>query len=166
MGTASFPRLYGLSIDYLVAADIVIRAKDEESGKWVAKKVTATIYNEYRELMWGIRGGGGGQFGVICRLYFNKDTLPDAPDYVYVTTLTWTWKDKDGNVIISRNQWNEILEFYEVFLTSQEPDMWQSFSILHATHMDADAMNLAVIGVSAAVDDDLGVLSQDLIGFR
>ncbi len=83
-GYGLFSRQYGLSIDHLSAVDIVVKKNSSSSPELIT--VTAP---SYPDLLWAVRGGGGGNFGVITRYYF--DTLPTAPTKLYTNALTIPW---------------------------------------------------------------------------
>jgi FAD/FMN-containing dehydrogenase len=66
-GVGYLSRKYGLTIDHLLAADVV--TADGEL-------LTATV-NDHSDLFWAIRGGGG-NFGVVTRLQFGLIDLPSV----------------------------------------------------------------------------------------
>lgn len=139
-GYGVLSRLMGLSIDYLTAVDIVVVQNS------TPQLITCTE-NVHSDLFWAVRGGGGGQFGIITRYYFATETLPDAPSYVFTTTYSWDWTDTDGNVILSQDQFNGIVNtFFFGQYCNQSGVTNDIFGILHGTHMDAGAMNLVDIG--------------------
>ena len=74
-GLGILGRRHGLTCDQLVAAEVVLAD---------GRVVTCDEKRE-RDLFWALRGAGGGQFGVACRLELR--TLP-APR---VTTLDLVW---------------------------------------------------------------------------
>lgn len=59
-------RKFGQSVDHLIAAEVVLA-----SGEVVFADET----NEYRDLLWGLRGGGG-NFGVVTKFVFSTVELP------------------------------------------------------------------------------------------
>ena len=65
-------RRYGLTCDALQSADIV-------TADGQLRHCSAT---EHPDLFWALRGGGGGQFGIVTRLQFQ--TFPTAPIRNYI----------------------------------------------------------------------------------
>ncbi len=92
-GVGWFVRLWGLAIDSLVSAEVVLADR---------RVVTASATSE-PDLFWAIRGGGG-NFGVVTRFTFRAHPLPDgvvsgaidlAPDADLATVFT-VWRDSLG----------------------------------------------------------------------
>ncbi|KAF4660289.1 hypothetical protein FOZ61_004116 [Perkinsus olseni] len=57
---------YGVTADRLVSADVVVYNDSTEKFQLV----TATAYNEYSDLLFALRGGMGGNYGVIVTLRY------------------------------------------------------------------------------------------------
>ncbi|KAF4687815.1 hypothetical protein FOZ60_003484 [Perkinsus olseni] len=57
---------YGIGADRLVAADVVVYDKTQKAFK----VVKATPTNEYADLLFAIRGGMGGNYGVVVNFYY------------------------------------------------------------------------------------------------
>jgi FAD/FMN-containing dehydrogenase len=72
MGLAG--RAFGLTCDHLAGAQIVT-----PDGR---------LREADRELLWGLRGGGGGNFGIVTRFDFKVRPLPGAASYFFVS---WPW---------------------------------------------------------------------------
>ncbi len=70
----------GLTCDSLLASEIVLAN---------GKLITATADNEYRDLFWGLCGGGGGNFGVNTSFTFK---LHDVQQDVTIFNLLWPGK--------------------------------------------------------------------------
>jgi FAD/FMN-containing dehydrogenase len=72
-------RKYGLTCDNLVEATVVLA-----DG-------TAVVANKTRnpDLYWALRGGGGGNFGIVTRLVFRTHPVGQVSTYA----LEWAWSD-------------------------------------------------------------------------
>lgn len=70
----------GLTCDALDSTDVVLAN---------GKLITAAASNEYCDLFWGLRGGGGGNFGVNTAFTFNLHEVGR------VTTFSITWPAMD-----------------------------------------------------------------------
>lgn len=81
-------RKKGMTCDNILAVEIVI-----PNGEIVIARAD----NEYKDLFWAIRGGGGGNFGVITKYLFQLTPLPPA-----MTTFSLRWKrDKMYDVALA-----------------------------------------------------------------
>ena len=81
-GYVMLSRFHGLTIDHLTGVDIVAFP----SG---LPKLVHCSLTENPDLFWAIRGGGGGNFGIITKYYF-KDP-PRAPEFMYTSAITINW---------------------------------------------------------------------------
>ncbi len=90
-GYGPLSRLYGLTVDYLHAVEVVIVTS---SGR--AKAITvsrdATDPDE-QDLIWGHLGGGGGNFGIVTKFWFRDP--PPAPTDAYLLSFAWDWSTFD-----------------------------------------------------------------------
>ena len=77
VGLAS--RKYGLTCDNLVEATVVLA---DGSG------VVANAH-QHPDLYWALRGGGGGNFGIVTRLVFRTHPVAQVATYA----LEWPWSD-------------------------------------------------------------------------
>ncbi|MEM8638718.1 MAG: BBE domain-containing protein [Cyanobacteria bacterium P01_G01_bin.54] len=137
-GYGVLSRLYGLSIDYLTAVDIVVG--DRRQGARLIRQCSAT---HEPELFWAVRGGGGGQFGIITRYYFGLNTLPNAPTYIYIHALGWDWQQ--GGSTLSETTFSAILDYFQDTYARQEKSTWNTFGIFAGNHRDAGTLNLSAI---------------------
>ncbi len=97
-GVGWMTRPHGLSIDNLVAADVVTA-----DGQVVHASET-----ENPDLLWGLRGGGG-NFGIVTSFEFRAHPLP-SPLYA-------------GVVIHTRDQWADALRFYASWVAGIPDDL-------------------------------------------
>jgi hypothetical protein len=153
-GYGVLSRLYGLSIDYLTAVDIVVG--DRAQG---ARMITKCSRNHESELFWAVRGGGGGQFGIITRYYFSLAGLPDSPAYIYIHSFGcdwrpepkrksfWPWRRSQPNPLISESQFSDFFNCFQNHYTAQAESTWNVFGIFHGNHMDAGNLSVSSIVV-------------------
>ena len=80
-GIGYLTRRYGLTIDSLLAADVVLA-----DGTFVVASA-----DENRDLFWAIRGGGG-NFGVVTSFLYQAHPV----DTVYAGPMLWELKDADA----------------------------------------------------------------------
>ncbi len=86
-------RKYGLTCDSVTDIELVLAS---------GKKVIANNKNEYADLFKALKGGGGGNFGVVIRFKFNLVSILPV-----VTTFGFGWeKPKDVKGVVTR--WAEL----------------------------------------------------------
>jgi FAD/FMN-containing dehydrogenase len=94
-------RQLGLAADYLHAVEVVTVDVDGHAGSVVA---TRDPSDPNHELWWGLTGAGGGNFGVVTRLWFRSPgaaagapgtLLPRAPQSIATFRAEWSWGDTD-----------------------------------------------------------------------
>jgi hypothetical protein len=78
-GVGFLARKFGLTCDNLLEATVVLA-----DG-------TAVVANAHRhpDLYWALRGGGGGNFGIVTRLVFRTRPVGEVATY----SLAWRWSD-------------------------------------------------------------------------
>jgi FAD/FMN-containing dehydrogenase len=81
-GITAIQRTAGLISDNIMAATIV-----DANGK-----ILRVSENENPDLLWAIRGGGGGNFGIITSYTF---TIRPAPFQVGIFEIIWPWEQLD-----------------------------------------------------------------------
>jgi aclacinomycin oxidase len=90
-------RQLGLAADHLHAVEVVT-----VDGDGTARAVVATreATDPHRDLWWAHTGGGGGNFGVVSRVWFRSpgaagavpaEILPRAPESVTTLRAEWSW---------------------------------------------------------------------------
>jgi FAD/FMN-containing dehydrogenase len=89
-GIGLLGRSHGLTCDNLLAAEVVLAD---------GRTVTCSA-DQDADLHWALRGAGGGQFGVVTRLWFSPLTAPVATRF----HLTWSREDAIG-VIDAWQRW-------------------------------------------------------------
>ncbi len=76
MGLAG--RAFGLTLDSLVGAEII-------TADGCVRQVSRT---SNPDLFWAIRGGGGGNFGIVTHFRFRMHPMPRAATWVF---MSWPW---------------------------------------------------------------------------
>jgi FAD/FMN-containing dehydrogenase len=104
-GYGLLSRLYGLTVDYLHAVELVYV---DASGKAESIQVSRDSPGAgERALLWAHQGGGGGNFGIVTRFWF-KDP-PPAPEYAELSTVAWNWselnEDKFTKLVLGYGKW-------------------------------------------------------------
>jgi len=102
-GWGPHSRRYGLTCDAIKEVEIVLAD---------GSVIIANNHNEYKDLFWAIRGGGGGNFGVITRYLFKLENL--GPEY---QTVQVTWPNKH-TLDIAKAWANELPMFPKEFTTA------------------------------------------------
>jgi FAD/FMN-containing dehydrogenase len=88
-GYGLLSRLYGLTVDYLYAVEVV--CVDRNGSVQTVKVSLDSTDPDERLLLWAHTGGGGGNFGVITRFWFRD--LPAAPELAVIDSQAWNWGD-------------------------------------------------------------------------
>jgi FAD/FMN-containing dehydrogenase len=91
-GIGPLARKYGVASDRLVSADVVLA--DGRTGRCSATREP--------ELFWALRGGGGGNFGVVTRY----EIKPTETTRMVSFTMTWPWA-RAAEVIAAYLPWLE-----------------------------------------------------------
>jgi len=86
-GYGLLSRLYGLTVDYLDAVEIVYVTAEGRAETIVASKDSSDP--DEQDLLWGHTGGGGGNFGIVTR--FLMRDLPPAPEQAHIFFHAFDW---------------------------------------------------------------------------
>ncbi|MEV1001340.1 BBE domain-containing protein [Nonomuraea sp. NPDC050202] len=90
-GFGLLSRQHGLTVDYLYAVEVAVV---DRTG--TVELVTATRDDDdpdLKDLWWAHTGGGGGNFGIVTRMWFRD--LPQAPRSVLSAMGGWRWEEID-----------------------------------------------------------------------
>lgn len=131
-GYGLLSRMHGLTVDHLTAVDIVTWDAVHEQAKLHHVSPKSGSRAE-RDLFWALTGGGGGNFGVIVRYWFDK--LPDAPAYATLFSLAWDWSEMD------EAKFSDLLASYSELMLHL-PD--NEFTLLKLTHVSAKQLGMTL----------------------
>lgn len=129
-GYGLLSRLHGLTVDHITAVDIVIQ---QDSS---APELITASASENPDLYWALRGGGGGNFGIITRYYFSDP--PRSPATMYSDAFTFEWR-----TITSAERLGELLEGFSAYCSIQnDQELWSQFGIFHTNHQAAKSISV------------------------
>jgi FAD/FMN-containing dehydrogenase len=137
-GLGILGRLHGLTADSLLAARVVLAD---------GTAVEAGEASE-PELFWGLRGSGGGQFGVVTSL--DVRTLPAPPA---ATSIHLVWPHEHAPALLAA--WHE--------WSPDAPDAMAASLLLTATSDPARPPEAHVFGAMAAESEQAAVLLAELV---
>jgi FAD/FMN-containing dehydrogenase len=103
-GLGYLTRQYGLTIDNLLEADVVLA-----SGELVKASASENV-----DLFWALRGGGG-NFGVVVSFLFRLNPVHT----VYGGLMLWDWENS-----------KEMMQWYHQFISSAPKDLYGFFAFL------------------------------------
>ncbi len=131
-GYGVLSRMYGLTVDWLSAVDIVTV---DASGHVSLRKVDST---HEPDLFRACRGAGGNNFGVITAYYFDK--LPKAPQEVAHVSMSFPWED------MTPERFEAILTTYSHYQETrgQNPDTWGMFTFLGLSHRSSGNVSISL----------------------
>lgn len=109
-GYGLLSRLHGLTVDYLSGVEIV--HVDANGVAHRDRLGPDTPGSTETLLLWGCKGGGGGNFGVITKFFFGD--LPPAPPAVRVMREAWNWDD------FNESSFADFLQNYGRFLVGHK----------------------------------------------
>ena len=137
-GLGILGRLYGLTADTLLAARVVLAD---------GSAVEASAQSE-PDLFWGLRGSGGGQFGVVTSLAIQ--TLPAPP---VATSIHLVWSREHAPAVLAA--WQE--------WSPDAPDAMAASLLLTAPSDPALPLAANVFGAMAAGSEQAAALLAELV---
>ncbi|WP_410604479.1 FAD-binding oxidoreductase [Amycolatopsis sp. lyj-90] len=140
-GIGVLARKYGLTCDHLVSAQVVTAD---------GKLRTASADSE-PELFWALRGGGGGNFGVVTSFTFRTDP---SPSVVSVFSLHFP----AGSA-------NEVLAEWQRWLPEAPPELWANVVLSGGSPVGARVSG-CYVGDSASLGRELDKLTGKVKGTR
>lgn len=131
-GYGLLARLYGLTVDWLSAVDILTV---DRQGKVIPLRVSK---KQDPDLFRACRGAGGGMFGIITGFHF--DQLPPAPQEVVMASLSFDWATMTEDRFVTI-----LMTFGEYWETrGKDPDTWGLFSIMALSHQSNGSFGLSL----------------------
>ena len=157
-GYGLLSRLHGLTVDHLYGVEVVVV---DQGG--AARKVTVTRDSTAAsevDLYWAVRGGGGGNFGIITKYLFNIEELPQPPKRVMLWNAAWSWRElQDYDTF--HGLLSEYGSYFEEHHSPGQPEN-ALFSLLKLTHASARQVGITV--QEAIVDEGLqGGMTRQLL---
>lgn len=105
-GYGTLSRRNGVTVDHLYAVELVHVTSDRRAEVITLRRDAPDPVE--RELLWGHLGGGGGNFGIVTRFWFEDP--PVAPSTVHTFSLEWDWAG------LTRADLARLLDAYGQFL--------------------------------------------------
>jgi len=128
-GIGVVDRAYGLTCDSLVSAQVVLAD---------GSIVTADNDNEHADLFWALRGGGGGNFGIVTSLTFQTFSTGDLTSFA----AEFAWADAAA-VLAAWQAWGQAV-----------PDSVWSALVMNTAASAATTPTLEVSGMFVGSDTD------------
>ncbi len=141
-GYGLLSRLNGLTVDWLTGVEVVVKDKIDGSAYPVYVSVTDTDPDR-RNLYWSHCGGGGGNFGVICKYYFKE--LPNAPQSAFITSVAFPWTDLTEQILYN------LLAEYALFAADNHN--WRQFGLFALNHQANQEIHLTIQTAVLAGED-------------
>ncbi|HVZ38222.1 MAG TPA: FAD-binding protein [Candidatus Kapabacteria bacterium] len=148
-GYGLLSRLHGLTVDWLHAVEVVV-VNEGRRAEVITVGRDSTSRRE-QDLFWGHLGGGGGNFGIVTRYFFQAP--PAAPSIAHIASIAWNWDE------IDQDQFTRLLTSYGTFFQkhSEAGTGYDGlFGLLHLTNKAAGQIVLT----AQQVGKDEGPLRQ------
>ncbi|MDJ0628675.1 MAG: BBE domain-containing protein [Rhodobacter sp.] len=130
-GYGILSRQWGLTVDHMTAVDIVVKTGHKP------ELITASA-SENADLFWAVRGGGGGNFGIITRYYFGDP--PQAPNHMASNAFTFDWTGADGTLAMTLDRFTDLLTAFAAFSETGQGGPQNDFDIFHGNHKAAGSI--------------------------
>jgi FAD binding domain/Berberine and berberine like len=153
-GYGLLSRLHGLTCDYLAAVELV-RVDSQGRAELITVGRDSPDPDE-RDVFWAHTGGGGGNFGIVTRFWFEDP--PPAPQTVSLASLSWNWKD------LSEEDFAGLIQRYgDWFVANSDPGSRFAplFALLHLNQMASESSQISLT-VQVAEDDE--ALLREFVG--
>lgn len=135
-GVGVIGRKYGLTCDSLLSADVVL----------ADGRVVTCDNSHYADLFWGLRGGGGGNFGVVTKFTFRTN----AVSALSLFTLRWPWSSAA-----------QVVNAWQNWAPSAPDEIWSNCVLLTTADQNAGPI-VQVNGVYVGSSSALSPLLQQL----
>jgi len=131
-GYGVLSRLYGLTVDWLSAAEILtVDAQGKVELRRVDKMKTPDLFR-------ACRGAGGGNFGIVTGFLFDK--LPPAPEEVVNAGISFDWETMTQDRFV-----HIVTAFGDYWETrGKDADTWGLFAGLGLTHFSSGGFGLSL----------------------
>ena len=125
-GIGVVDRAYGLTCDSLVSAQVVL----------ADSSIVTCDANTHADLFWALRGGGGGNFGIVTSMTFSTFATSDLTNF----SASFAWADA-ASVIAAWQAWPRVL-----------PDTVWSGLVLAATQSTSPSIEVSGTFIGSSAD--------------
>ncbi len=136
-GVGVLGRKFGLTCDNLLSAQVVL----------ADGRILTCDASHYSDLYWALRGGGGGNFGVVTSFTFQAHPLQSLSLF----TLDWQWKDAAA-----------VLGAWQRWAPPAPDELWSNFLLLTTADKSTDPI-VRVNGTYVGSVNQLNVLLGQLL---
>lgn len=148
-GYGLLSRLNGLTVDWLTGVEVVVKDDKQKGARAVYVSKDSTDPAE-QNLFWAHCGGGGGNFGVITRYYFEE--LPNSPASAFINSLSISWAD------LTAEKLHDVLDWMAHLATRE--DNWRQFGICALFHKAHGEIVITVQTAVMAGEDPDGIYQK------